>query len=172
MRDKREELLGYLCKTLHRCNTSQVMISLLCAILKDYKETGEVHLMPDLHGTPLVEVVDMAAELQDDIDWDSLLQGYVSVGWQMAHELHLQTCTKISRFDTGETWGRCFVEACITYTEDMWKFRNGLLHRDTRVLSREKMKKALRGRIHELYRENNVLFLPEDLKVFSCLKVF
>ena len=172
MKDKRDDLLADLCTELHRHHTSPALISTLSAALKELGATGSVTMPSGNSSDPIEEDLAMALELQDDIGWNGLLQGFVSTKWQDAQKKYAKREKLDIRFHSGEVWGRFFVASCVLYTENMWKFRNGLLHGDNRPATREKVKRDLKKRIHQLYDDSSILILPEDRKVFSRDKKF
>jgi len=172
MRTKRDELLAEMYTDMHRHHTCPALVSTLSAALKELRTTGSVTMPSGNSNDQIEEDLVMALELQDDIGWQGLLQGFVSTRWKDTQIKYAQREKLNPRIHSGEVWGRFFVTSYVKYTKNMWKFRNGLLHGDMRPATREKVKRKLKQRIHQLYDESSILILPEDRKVFIWDKKF
>ena len=107
-------------------------------------------LQDDQSQDKITEYVHKAIEENMHLSQYSLEKGFICQNWCNAQNKwkHTQAGKTTKKY---QTWGKDLVVALQTYTYEVWKARNEMLHGSNKSKNMEKKKERCRNRIKELY---------------------
>ena len=162
MSELRLQKLRSLRLRLERMESHPYIISTLMRYLKGENETTTNETSDD---EKTIKYVHLAIEENLHLGQSSLEKGFTSKYWEKAQREWIkshQGCKKYKQIN----WGRDLVIALQTYTFDMWKIRNEILHGNTKEEGMEKKKQQCKERITQLYKMSRKDLSLEDKKYF------
>ena len=100
---------------------------------------------------------------QNEIGWQSFLEGWVSTGWQLIQQRHYQW---LESKRSGRRWVIALIKKLWQVAWDQWEHRNATLHKQTSIPSIE-ASEHLNTTISAEYHSGSITLLPQDRYLFG-----
>jgi hypothetical protein len=146
----RNEQLLKLTKTLQDIKTPTIVLDSIIKGITHWVDSTETARAPSAGSVlPINILLTQAYNSQTDIGWGQFLRGRGSTYWCKAVQLYYSK--KVS-FDAA-SWSSKLVKALLSYTLEIWKYRNGVVHGHTREEMNAKQIETLQSEIAQAYQD-------------------
>jgi hypothetical protein len=116
-----------------------------------------VAILANIPGNTTNEVTTQSPELraaiteQGVIGWEAMLRGHISTKWRAAYIATLKNKDKLDKL--GDKWAKKVILALWSYSKNIWKGRNGVVHKKTEIGTGANEAKALSRQIKQMYEQ-------------------
>ena len=159
----RNKLLDLLSKQLRALYTYPGIISSVQKILTEgYAEEWITDLCDQ---TGIDKELYKAIKQQQNLGEHSLAKGYISIHWKTVQS-QWGTMNDLNKYKL-QQWTQKFITSLHSYTFQVWKARNDILHKDKEKSKYAQRKQNLQNRIEDLYRRGRANLSTEELTYFK-----
>jgi hypothetical protein len=95
-----------------------------------------------------------AFQAQSELGWDAFVRGQIHHLWEKAFLTNFKSKKPLSSSQLqaiSSRWMRLVITSAWTFSERIWKFRNGVVHGRTETFELSKSQKMIQDRVRELY---------------------
>jgi hypothetical protein len=116
---------------------------------------------------PSLQAITLAFNQQTSIGWDSFHRSHVTSAWREEFSQHSRPKKPLTAWAmtrAQEKWMRLLIASIWTCSEKLWRFRNQVIHGQTKVLRIGKALALLHEKTHDLYHrfEHDPYMLPQS----------
>ena len=159
----KEKKINTVIQTLIQKETHPLLVITIRKYLKDGPEAA-LRNLEDKGNDPIVGKIKDAVEENLHLSQKSFDKGFTSKKWAEAQECWVTN--QRGKKKKYQQWDRDLIIALQSYTYEMWKARNEILHGSNHKENVEKKKEKCRERIKELYRMDRSILSSEAKKLF------